>query len=109
MASATAASLQPECPIRKPVGSQAASDAKPMPLIRQAFGADVVGSSLSPRAQLGYRVLVDHVNRGRDPRRPYDGRVFMTDETFAAELGGVSKRQAQRISVPVQLKVEFWG
>ncbi len=97
MASASAASLRPDLPARKPVASEAGSDTQPTPLVRQAFGADVVGSSLSPRAQLGYRVLVDHVNRGRDLRRPYDGRVFMTDETFAAELGGVSKRQAQRI------------
>jgi hypothetical protein len=66
-------------------------------MVRQAFGSDVVGSDLSPRAQLGYRVLADHVNRGRDPRRPYDGQVFLTDEKFAAELGGVSKRQVQRI------------
>jgi hypothetical protein len=66
-------------------------------MVRQAFGSDVVGSTLSPRAQLGYRVLVDHINRGRDPRRPYDGQVFLTDETFALELGGVSKRQVQRI------------
>lgn len=97
MASASAASLTQEFPARKPVASESASDGQPMQLVRQAFGADVVGSSLSPRAQLGYRVLVDHVNRGRDSRRPYDGRVFMTDETFAVELGGVSKRQAQRI------------
>jgi hypothetical protein len=97
MASASAASLRQDFPTRKPVASEALSDVQPTPLVRQAFGADVVRSSLSPRAQLGYRVLVDHVNRGRDPRRPYDGRVFMTDETFAVELGGVSKRQAQRI------------
>jgi hypothetical protein len=97
MASASAASLRQDFPARKPVASEAASDVQPTPLVRQAFGADVVRSSLSPRAQLGYRVLVDHVNRGRDPRRPYDGRVFMTDQTFAVELGGVSKRQAQRI------------
>jgi hypothetical protein len=97
MASASAASLRQDFPARKPAASEAASDVQPTPLVRQAFGADVVRSSLSPRAQLGYRVLVDHINRGRDPRRPYDGRVFMTDETFAVELGGVSKRQAQRI------------
>jgi len=97
MASASAASLRQDFPARKPVASETPSDVQPTPLVRQAFGADVVKSSLSPRAQLGYRVLVDHVNRGRDPRRPYDGRVFMTDETFAVELGGVSKRQAQRI------------
>jgi hypothetical protein len=97
MASASAASLQQDFPARKPIVSEAPLDVQPTPLVRQAFGADVVKSSLSPRAQLGYRVLVDHINRGRDPRRPYDGRVFMTDETFAVELGGVSKRQAQRI------------
>ena len=97
MASASAASLRQDFPTRKPMASEAASDAQPTPLVRQAFGSDVVGSSLSPRAQLGYRVLVDHVNRGRDPQRPYDGRVFITDDTFALELGGVSKRQAQRI------------
>jgi hypothetical protein len=73
------------------------SDVHRTETVRQAFGADVVGSPLSPPAQLGYRVLVDHINRGRDPRRPYDGRVFLTDETFAVELGGVSKRQVQRI------------
>jgi hypothetical protein len=42
-------------------------------------------------------VLADHINHGRDPRRPYDGQVYLTDEKFAAELGGVSKRQVQRI------------
>jgi len=97
MASASAASLRQHFPARKPVASEAPSDVQPTPLVRQAFGADVVRSSLSPRAQLGYRVLVDHINRGRDTRRPYDGRVFLTDDTFALELGGVSKRQAQRI------------
>jgi len=96
MASASASSFRCDL-LRKPMASEPGVDAQPTALVRQAFGADVVGSNLSPRAQLGYRVLVDHVNRGRDPRRPYDGQVFLTDETFAAELGGVSKRQVQRI------------
>ncbi len=96
MASASAPSFRCDLPLRKPMASEP-MDAQSTALVRQAFGADVVGSNLSPRAQLGYRVLVDHVNRGRDPRRPYDGQVFLTDETFAAELGGVSKRQVQRI------------
>lgn len=97
MASASAPSFRCDLPLRKPMASESGMDAQHTALVRQAFGADVVGSNLSPRAQLGYRVLVDHVNRGRDPRRPYDGQVFLTDETFAAELGGVSKRQVQRI------------
>ena len=88
MVFASTVSLRQEVPARKPAAFETPSDVQPTPLVRQAFGADVVKSSLSPRAQLGYRVLVDHVNRGRDPRRPYDGRVFMTDETFAVELGG---------------------
>ncbi len=49
MASASAASLRPDFPTRKPVASEAASDTQPMPLVRQAFGADVVGARfLSP-------------------------------------------------------------
>lgn len=97
MASAAALSAQSELPVRRPVASEPGFDQQPTPMVRQAFGTDIVGSNLSPGAQLGYRVLVDHVNRGRDPRRPYDGQVFLTDETFSAELGGVSKRQVQRI------------
>lgn len=94
---ATAAARRSELPVRRPVASEQGTDAQPIHIVRQAFGSDVVGSDLSPRAQLGYRVLVDHVNRGRDPKRPYDGQVFLTDETFRMELGGVSKRQVQRI------------
>jgi hypothetical protein len=98
MASAIARVEQTNLPVRKPPTCEPrGSDALRTETVRQAFGADVVGSTLSPRAQLGYRVLVDHINRGRDPRRPYDGQVFLTDETFAIELGGVSKRQVQRI------------
>ncbi len=97
MASAAALSARSDLPARRPVASESGFDLQPSPLVRQAFGADIVGSSLSPGAQLGYRVLVDHVNRGRDPRRPYDGQVFLTDETLSTELGGVSKRQVQRI------------
>jgi hypothetical protein len=98
MASAIARVEQPNLPHRKPPACEPrGSDTLRIETVRQAFGADVVGSSLSPRAQLGYRVLVDHINRGRDPRRPYDGQVFLTDQTFAIELGGVSKRQVQRI------------
>ena len=97
MASAAALSARSDLPDRRPVASEPGFDPQPSPLVRQAFGADIVGSSLSPGAQLGYRVLVDHVNRGRDWRRPYNGQVFLTDETFVAELGGVSKRQVQRI------------
>jgi len=97
MASAAALSALSDLPVRRPVASEPGFDLQPSPMVRQAFGTDIVGSSLSPGAQLGYRVLVDHVNRGRDPRRPYDGQVFLTDETFGAELGGVSKRQVQRI------------
>ncbi len=96
MASAAVPSFRSELPARRPVASEQ-GDGQPTQMVRQAFGSDVVGSDLSPRAQLGYRVLADHVNRGRDPRRPYDGQVFLTDEKFAAELGGVSKRQVQRI------------
>ena len=92
-----ATSLRPSPTVRKPAVSEPGPNSLRTPIGRQAFGADVVGSNLSPRAQLGYRVLADHVNRGRDPLRPYDGKVFLTDETFAAELGGVSKRQVQRI------------
>jgi hypothetical protein len=83
--------------VRKPVESERDPGVRHHPVARQAFGSDVVGSNLSPRAQLGYRVLVDHLNRGRDQSRPYDGQVFLTDERFAVELGGVSKRQVQRI------------
>jgi hypothetical protein len=98
MASAIARAQPNDLPLRKPPACEArGSDLVRVETVRQAFGADVVGSALSPRAQLGYRVLVDHINRGRDPRRPYDGQVFLTDETFALELGGVSKRQVQRI------------
>jgi hypothetical protein len=98
MASAIARVEQTNLPLRKPPACEPrGSNEHRVETVRQAFGADVVGSALSPRAQLGYRVLVDHINRGRDPRRPYDGQVFLTDETFAAELGGVSKRQVQRI------------
>ena len=92
-----ATSFRPSPTVRKPAVSEPGANSLRTPIVRQAFGADVVGSNLSPRAQLGYRVLADHVNRGRDPLRPYDGKVFLTDETFAAELGGVSKRQVQRI------------
>lgn len=92
-----ATALRSSNTVRKPAAAeQERNPSQPSP-VRQAFGSDIVGSGLSPRAQLGYRVLVDHINRGRDPLRPYDGEVFLTDETFAAELGGVSKRQAQRI------------
>jgi hypothetical protein len=98
MASAIARNLEADLPLRKPPACEPrGSDMHRTETVRQAFGADVVGSPLSPRAQLGYRVLVDHINRGRDPRRSYDGQVFLTDETFAIELGGVSKRQVQRI------------
>ena len=97
MASAAASSARSDLPIRRPAASEPGFDPPPGPIVRQAFGTDIIGSNLSPGAQLGYRVLVDHVNRGRDPRRPYDGQVFLTDETFGAELGGVSKRQVQRI------------
>ena len=97
MATAPGPDCRSDLLLRKPAVSALIVDTKPTPVSRQAFGADVVGSRLSPRAQLGYRVLVDHVNRGHDPRRPYDGQVFLTDETFAVELGGVSKRQVQRI------------
>jgi hypothetical protein len=98
MASAIGPAQLNDLPLRKPPACEPrGSDLLRVETVRQAFGADVVGSALSPRAQLGYRVLVDHINRGRDPRRPYDGKVFLTDETFAAELGGVSKRQVQRI------------
>jgi hypothetical protein len=97
MASAAALSARSDLPARRPVASEPGFDLQPGPTVRQAFGTDIVGSTLSPGAQLGYRVLVDHVNRGRDPRRPYDGQVFLTDETFGAELGGVSKRKVQRI------------
>jgi hypothetical protein len=98
MASAIGRAQLNDLPLRKPPACEPrGSDLLRVETVRQAFGADVVGSALSPRAQLGYRVLVDHINRGRDPRRPYDGKVFLTDETFAAELGGVSKRQVQRI------------
>jgi hypothetical protein len=98
MASAIARVEQTNLPLRKPPACEPrGSNEHRVETVRQAFGADVVGSALSPRAQLGYRVLVDHINRGRDPRRPYDGQVFLTDETFAAEWGGVSKRQVQRI------------
>ena len=97
MATAAARSFRSEIPVRRPVASEHGTDGQPIQIVRQAFGSDVVGSDLSPRAQLGYRVLVDHVNRGRDPKRPYDGQVFLTDETFRVELGGVSKRQVQRI------------
>jgi hypothetical protein len=96
MASAAVSSFRSELPARRPVASEQGG-VQPAQMVRQAFGSDVVGSQLSPRAQLGYRVLADHVNRGRDPKRPYDGQVFLTDETLAAELGGVSKRQVQRI------------
>ncbi len=92
-----APSLRSSPTVRKPAVSEQGPNSLRTPVVLQAFGADVVGSDLSPRAQLGYRVLADHVNRGRDPLRPYDGKVFLTDETFAAELGGVSKRQVQRI------------
>ncbi len=97
MPSSLAPRFRCESPVRKPMASEPEMGTRSTLSVRQAFGADVVGSNLSPRAQLGYRVLVDHVNRGRDPRRPYDGQVFLTDETFSAELGGVSKRQVQRI------------
>jgi hypothetical protein len=97
MASAFARSPRPAETVWKPMASERGSDPDPVPMVRRAFGADIVGSSLSPRAQLGYRVLVDHINRGRDPRRPYDGQVFLTDQTLGAEFGGVSKRQVQRI------------
>ena len=97
MISAAVSNLRSKLPVRKPAASEHGIDAPPSQLVRQAFGTDVVGSNLSPRAQLGYRVLVDHVNRGRDARRPYDGEVFLTDETLAVEVGGVSKRQVQRI------------
>ncbi len=96
MASAAVPSFRSELPARRPAASEQ-GDGQPTQMVRQAFGNDVVGSNLSPRAQLGYRVLADHVNRGRDPKRPYDGQVFLTDEKFAAELGGVSKRQVQRV------------
>jgi hypothetical protein len=33
----------------------------------------LVGSNLSPEAQLGYRVLVHHVNRRRDSRAARSG------------------------------------
>ena len=98
MSSALAQKLPADLPLRRPPACEPrGTDLQRTETVRQAFGADVVGSELSPRAQLGYRVLVDHVNRGRDPRRPYNGQVFLTDETFALELGGVSKRQVQRI------------
>ena len=106
MASAAVRSGLSEHPVRVPPGSETGPNNQPIPLLRQAFGSDVVGSQLSPRAQLGYRVLADHVNRGRDPKRPYDGRVFLTDEKFAAELGAVSKRQVQRIRS--ELLVSGW-
>jgi hypothetical protein len=98
MSSAIAQKLPADLPLRKPPACEPrGTDLQRTETVRQAFGADVVGSDLSPRAQLGYRVLVDHVNRGRDRRRPYNGQVYLTDETFALELGGVSKRQVQRI------------
>ncbi len=97
MTSAAGSNLRSKLPVRKPAASEQGIDALPSQIVRQAFGTDVVGSNLSPRAQLGYRVLVDHVNRGCDTRRPYDGEVFLIDETFAVEVGGVSKRQVQRI------------
>ena len=94
---ARASNVEPSELPRRPPASQAGADRPPATMVRQAFGSDVVGSTLSSRAQLGYRVLADHVNHGRDPRRPYDGQVFLTDEKFGAELGSVSKRQVQRI------------
>jgi hypothetical protein len=98
MPAAIARNQQTDLPVRKPPACEPrGSDVYRSETVRQAFGADVVGSQLTPRAQLGYRVLVDHINRGRDARRAYDGQVFLTDETFAIELGGVSKRQVQRI------------
>jgi len=79
MSAALARSQQADLPVRKPPTCEPrGADVHRTDVVRQAFGSDVVGSHLSPRAQLGYRVLVDHVNRGRDPRRPYDGQVFLT-------------------------------
>ena len=97
MTAALASNVVPSDLPRRPPAFDAGADRPPATVVRQAFGSDIVGSTLSSRAQLGYRVLADHINHGRDPRRPYDGQVFLTDEKFAAELGGVSKRQVQRI------------
>ena len=97
MTAALASNAVPSDLPRRPPAFEAGADRSPATMVRQAYGSDVVGSTLSSRAQLGYRVLADHINHGRDPRRPYDGQVFLTDEKFAAELGGVSKRQVQRI------------
>jgi len=97
MTAALASNVVPRDLPRRPPVFEPGAERTPAAMVRRAFGSDVVGSTLSSRAQLGYRVLADHINHGRDPRRPYDGQVFLTDEKFAAELGGVSKRQVQRI------------